>query len=61
MVGGYTENVTNHRTVEIGGWALAQGWALARDTTVMITIISYHILETKNVYVMNSMAVCGLL
>ena len=34
MVGGYTEDLTNHRTVKIGGWALAWGWALARDNTI---------------------------
>ena len=34
MVGGYTEDLTNHRTVKIGGWALAQGWVLARDNTL---------------------------
>ena len=31
MVGGYTDN---HKTFKIGGWALAQVWALAQDNTV---------------------------
>ena len=34
MVGAYTEDLTNQRTVKIGGWALGRGWALARDSTV---------------------------
>ena len=34
MVGGYTENLKNHRTVKIGGRALARLWALPRDNTV---------------------------
>ena len=36
IVGGYTEDLTNHRTVKIGGWALAQGWALSRNNTVHV-------------------------
>ena len=35
MVAGYTEDLTNYRTVNIGGRALARGWALARDNTVL--------------------------
>ena len=35
IVGGYMEDIINHWTVKIGGWALAQGWALARDNTVL--------------------------
>ena len=31
MVGGYTESLKNHKTVKIGGWALARVWALAWD------------------------------
>jgi len=35
MVGGYTDGtLKNHKTVKIGGWALAQVWSLARDNTV---------------------------
>ena len=30
----HAEDLTNHRAVKIGGWALAWGWALARDNTV---------------------------
>ena len=30
MVGGYTEDLKNHKTVKIGKWALAQRWVLAR-------------------------------
>ena len=29
----------NHRTVKIGGWALTQGWALARDNTIIVGIV----------------------
>ena len=36
MVGGYTENLENHKTVKIGGWTLARVWVLARDNTVRI-------------------------
>ena len=28
MVGSYTENLENHKTVKIGGRVLAQGWVL---------------------------------
>ena len=35
MVGSYTEDLTTHRTVKIGGWALARGWALVRDNMVV--------------------------
>ena len=35
IVGSYTEELTTHRTVKIGGWALARGRALARDNTVI--------------------------
>ena len=28
------EDLKNHRTVKIGGWALVQVWALAQDNTV---------------------------
>ena len=36
MVGGYTEDLKKiHKTVKIGGWVLARGWALARDNTVI--------------------------
>ena len=38
MVGGYTEDLTNHKTVKIGGWALARGWALAWDNMVVLYI-----------------------
>ena len=38
MVGGYTEAVTNHRTVKIGGWALARGWAPVQDNTSVVYI-----------------------
>ena len=38
MVGDYMEDLTNHRTVKIGGWTLARGWELARDHTVCIII-----------------------
>ena len=34
MVGGYTENLKNPKTVKIGGWALTRVWALVRDNTV---------------------------
>jgi len=34
MVGSYTENLENHKTVKIGGWALARVWAPALDNTV---------------------------
>ena len=44
MVGGYTEDLKNHKTVKIGGWALVQGWALARDNMVY-GIIGNHILH----------------
>ena len=42
MVGGYTEDLTNHRTVKIGEWALAWGWTLAQDNTVLTYIILAH-------------------
>ena len=35
MVDGYVKDLTNHKTVKIGGWALVRGWALARDNTVV--------------------------
>ena len=35
MVGDYTEDLTNHRTVKIGGWALARAWA--QDNAVHAT------------------------
>ena len=35
MLGGYTEDITNNRTVKIAEWALAQGWPLAQDNTVL--------------------------
>ena len=35
IVGGYMEDLTNHRTVKIGGWALARGWVLAQDNIVI--------------------------
>ena len=38
MVGGYIEDGTNHRTVKIGGWALARGWALVQDNTLVVYI-----------------------
>ena len=41
MVGGYTEDLTNHRTVKIGGWAIARGWALARDNMVVTVCLGY--------------------
>ena len=28
----------NHKAVKIGGWALAQVWALARDNTVIVPL-----------------------
>ena len=34
MVGSYSENPENHKTVKIWGWALARVWALAQDNTV---------------------------
>ena len=34
MVGGYSENPENHKTVKIWGWVLAWVWALAQDNTV---------------------------
>ena len=34
MVGGYTEDLKNHKTVKIGWWVLAQGWVLAQDKMV---------------------------
>ena len=40
MVGGYMKDFTNHITVKIGGWALAQEWALAQDNTVY-SFVSY--------------------
>ena len=36
MVGGYTENLENNKTVKIRGWALDRVWALARDNMVMM-------------------------
>ena len=51
MVGGYTEDLTNHRTVKIGGWALAWGWALARDNMVhlyyLLTFLQPVVMATK--------------
>ena len=38
MVGGYTETSKKHKTVKIGGWALAWVWALARDNTLIYYI-----------------------
>lgn len=29
------KNLKNHKTVKIGEWTLAEGWALARDNTVL--------------------------
>ena len=34
MVGSYTENLENNKTVKIGRWVLAWVWALALDNTV---------------------------
>ena len=45
MVGGYTEDLTNHRTVKIGGWAIARGWALARDNTVCTYILHFTLVS----------------
>ena len=28
----------NHKTIKIGGWALAQVWALAWDNTVLVKV-----------------------
>ena len=42
VVGGYTEDLTNHRTVKIGGWALARGWELARDNTIPVSISIWY-------------------
>ena len=36
MVGGYTDNLENNKTVKIRGWALARVWALAWDNMVMM-------------------------
>ena len=36
MVGGYMEDLKNHKTVKIGGWPLVRGWALAWDNTLCI-------------------------
>ena len=45
MVGGYTEDLINHTTVKIGGWALAWGWVLARDNTVHVHVCTSHFSE----------------
>ena len=44
MVGGYMEDLTNHRTVNTGGWALAWGWALAGDNTVQRSSTIWYIM-----------------
>ena len=34
MVGGYMEDLKTPQTVNIWGWAFAQGWMIAHDNTV---------------------------
>ena len=43
MVGSYTEDLKKPTTVEIGEWALVQGWTLAQDNTVYFVQASLSI------------------
>ena len=36
------ENLQKPQTVKIGGWVLAQVWALARDNTVLALPTHFH-------------------
>ena len=59
------EDLENHRTVKIEGWALARRWALAQDN--MVTTICcklYSVLQTvynKLAYLIHTHAYCSVL
>ena len=37
-------SLKNHKTVKIGGWALARVWALAWDNTVVVVLVEVVVL-----------------
>ena len=52
MVDGYTEDLTNHKTVKIGEWALARGWTLAWDSIIYVfkVHLEYDTLAQKGIH-----------
>ena len=55
MVGGYTQDLKNHRTVKIVGWAIKWDWGLARDNRVChVLVMGTTMLSVSTAKVVNS-------
>lgn len=57
MVGGYTDNLENHKSVKIGGWAFTRVWALAWDIMVGVFQQSQHCQHGRQNFSTNQLAI----